>query len=138
MPELDVSEVLTDIDFYEGDLICLRQPQTVGANGLAVNTPIPIPFGGVVTQAKGVDLKRGADGELITGSIKINTRFRLLDGKSGFTADVIVRQTRQYTVSNVKNYSRFGGGFVIAICDLLPLAGSYPVQPGYPPVDNFG
>lgn len=138
MPELDVSEVLTDIDFWEGGLICLRQPQTVGLDGMAVNRQIPIPFGGIVTQVAGSDLRRGPDGEVITGSILIVTRFRLLDGKSGATADIVVRETRQYTVANVLNYSRYGRGFVEATCDLLPLAGSYPVQPGHPPVDNYG
>lgn len=138
MPELDVSDILTDIEFWEGGLICQRQRQTVGQNGLAINQQIPIPFGGVVTQVAGSDLRRGADGEMITGSILIVTKFRLLDGKSGYSADIIVRETRQYTVVNVLNYSRYGRGFVEATCDLRPLAGSYAVPPGHPPVDNFG
>lgn len=132
MPQLDVSELMTDIDFWEGNLQCLRQSQTVGANGLAVNVPVSLPFGGVVTQVAGSDLNRDAAGELITGSILICTSFRLLDGKSGFTADVVVRETRRYTVANILSYSRYGRGFVEATCDLLPLAGSYPVPPGYP------
>ena len=136
MPMLDVSEILTDIDFWEGGLTCLRQSQTVGQDGKAVNQQVPLQFGGVVTQVAGSDLRRGADGEMITGSILIVTKFRLFDGKSGFTADVIVRETRQYTVANVLPYSKYGAGFVEATCDLLPLAGSYPVQPGYAPVDN--
>lgn len=137
-PQLDVSSILLDITFWEGSLICLRQPQTVGTNGLAVNAQVPLPFGGVVTEVAGSDLRRGADGEMITGSILICTRFRLVDGKSGLTADIIVRNTRQYTVANVLNYSRYGRGFIEATCDLLPLAGSYPVPPGYPPTDNYG
>jgi galactose-6-phosphate isomerase len=138
LPQLDVSELMYDIDFVEFKLVCLRMAQTVGVNGLAVNTPIPIPFHGIVTQVAGSDLRRNSDGEVITGSILVCTRFRLLDGKSGFTADVVVwGDTRQYTVSNVLAYSRYGRGFVEATCDLRPLAGSYPVQPGHPPVDTF-
>lgn len=133
MPQLDVSELLTDIDFFESGIVCLRQSQTVGSDGMAVNTPVPINFGGVVTQVAGTDLRRGADGEMITGSILIVTRFKLLDGKNGFSADIVVRQTRRYTVANVLAYSKFGRGFVEATCDLLPLAGSYPIPPGYPP-----
>ena len=138
MPELDVSELMDDIDFVETRLVCLRMAQTVGANGLAVNAPVPIPFLGIVTQVKGNVLNRDAAGEIITGSILICTRFRLLDGKSGFTADTVLRQTRQYAVSEVLPYSKFGQGFVEATCTLLPLAGSYPVPPGHPPVDNGG
>jgi galactose-6-phosphate isomerase len=138
VPQLDVSELMTDIDFVETRLTCLRMAQRVGANGLAVNTPIPIPFFGVVTMIRGNVLNRNAVGEIITGSILICTRFRLLDGKSGFTADVVLRETRQYTVTEVLPYSRFGRGFVEATCELLPLGGSYPVPPGHPPVDNGG
>lgn len=138
MAQLDVSELMYDLDFLERNMTCLRMAQTVGQNGLAVNTPIPIPFNGVVTMVTGNDLRRDAVGELITGSILICTRFRLLDGKSGFSADIVVHNTRQYTVANVLPYSHYGRGFVEATCDLLPLAGSYPVAPGHPPVDNFG
>lgn len=138
MPQLDVSDLMTDIDFMERNLTCLRMMQQVGADGIAVNVAVPIPFNGVITQVSGANLVRGSDGEAISGSILICTRFRLLDGKSGFTADVILRETRQYTVVDVLNYSRFGRGFVEATCDLLPLAGSYAVQPGHPPVDNLG
>lgn len=138
MPLLDVSELMYDLDFLERNLTCLRMAQVMGDNGLAVNSPISIPFNGVVTMVRGNDLNRNAVGELITGSILICTRFRLLDGKSGFSADVILRETRQYTVANVLPYSKYGRGFVEATCDLLPLAGSYPVPPGHPPVDNGG
>jgi galactose-6-phosphate isomerase len=138
MPQLDVSDIITDIDYWESGLICMRQLQNVGSNGLAVNTQVSLPFGGVVTQVAGSDLRRGPDGEMITGSILIVTRFRLWDGKSGYSADIVVRETRQYTVANVLNYSRFGRGFVEATCDLLPLAGTYPPQPGTPPTDNYG
>jgi hypothetical protein len=136
MPQLDVSELAVDIDFWEGKLICLRLAQTMGADGYAVNALTSLPFGGVVTQVAGSDLRRGADGEMITGSILIVSRFRLRDGKSGFSADIIIRQTERYTVANVLNYSRFGQGFVEATCDLMPLAGTYPTAPGYKPENN--
>jgi galactose-6-phosphate isomerase len=136
MPQLDVSELLVDPDFYEDQLFCLRQSQVVGSNGLATNTQVSIPFGGVVTQVAGSDLNRNSVGEIITGSILICTRFRLLAGKSGYTADIIVRETRQYTVTQVLSYSKYGRGFMEATCELLPLAGSYPVPPGYPPNDT--
>jgi galactose-6-phosphate isomerase len=138
VPQLDVSELMSDIDFVEVRLTCLRQAQTVGSDGLAVNAVITLPFIGIVTMMSGNQLNRNAVGELITGSILICTRFRLLDGKSGFAADEVVwGNTRQYTVTTVLPYSRYGRGFVEATCDLLPLAGSYPVQPGHPPVDTF-
>jgi len=133
MPFLDVSEILVDPDFWEANLFCLRQSQVVGANGLAVNTQVSIPFGGVITEVTGADLERGPTGELIRGSILICTRFYLIDGKTGLTADIVQRQQRSYTVTNVQDYSRYGRGFVEATCELLPLGGSYPTLPGYAP-----
>jgi galactose-6-phosphate isomerase len=121
MPELDVSDILDDIDFVELGLICNRISQVVGSDGMAVNTPVPTRFAGVVTQLSGAQLKRKAEGEYISGSILIVTRFRLQDGKSGFTADIVQRCGRTYTVADVDNYSTYGSGFVEAICELIPL-----------------
>ncbi len=138
MPFLDVSDLMVDPDFWEGGLICARSSQVIGANGLAVDTPLYVTFGGVVTQISGSELQRNAVGELITGSILICTRFRLRDGKAGYTADVVQRDDRYYTVVNVLPYSKFGLGFIEATCDLKPLGGSVPPPPGYPPRGGFG
>jgi galactose-6-phosphate isomerase len=132
MPLLDISELVSDPDFCELRLICSRMTQVIGENGLAVNTPVRIPFVGVVTQVSGAELERNAVGELITGTILVCTRFRLTDGKAGTTgppqtgttADIVQWGPRTYTVINVYNYSRFGRGVIEAVCDLLPLAGS--------------
>ena len=134
MPLLDVSELMTDIDFCERDLICVRQMQTVTSGGIAVNTGTPIRFTGVVTNVKGYMLERNGVGELITGSILICTRFRLQDGKLGFTADIVQRGDRSYTVAEVLPYSRYGRGFVEATCELRPLLGTTP-PPGPLPVN---
>jgi galactose-6-phosphate isomerase len=125
MPLLDVSEILTDPDFCQ-PLICNRLKQTVGEDGLAINTPVRIRFTGVVTTVSGLELERNAVGELITGTILICTRFRLTDGKSGLSADIIDIGPRRYTVTNVYLYSQYGRGFVEAVCDLIPLAGTIP------------
>lgn len=131
MPLLDVSDVLTDPDFVQFGLICTRNIQIVGEDGLAVNTPTLFNFTGVVTSESGERLNRIADGERITGSILICTRFRLIDGKIGKSADIVTIPARccnspnalQYTVAEVNNYSRYGLGFVEALCDLVPLHG---------------
>lgn len=125
MPLLDVSELLTDPDFCQR-LICTRLKQIVGENGLAVNSPVRIPFTGVVTQMSGAELERNAVGELITGTILVCTKFRLTDGKVGLTADIITMGPRRYTVINVYNYSQYGQGFIEAVCDLIPLEGTTP------------
>jgi hypothetical protein len=123
MPLLDVSDLLTDPDFVDNSLTCTRSAQTVGDDGMAVNTPTVTAFSGVVTNDTGDQLMRGPDGARIDGSITIHTRFQLIDGKVGFDADVVTWQGRQYTVVNVRDWSTYGQGFVAAQCALIPFSG---------------
>lgn len=123
MALLDVSDILLDPDFLTTGLSVERLAQTVGTNGLAVNTPTTSTFAGVVTNDKGDVLERIASGERVFGSITIHTRFRLSDGRAGESADVVTFGGRRYTVAEVHDWSHFGRGFVAARCDLIPLAG---------------
>jgi galactose-6-phosphate isomerase len=125
MPLLDVSDILTDPDFVEMNLLCLRNAQTVGQDGIAVIAQTTTTFAGVVTNASGLQLRRTADGEVISGSIFIATRFQLTDGSTGLTADIVQRGKGglTYTVRDVAPYPKFGRGFVQAICDIKPLSG---------------
>jgi len=123
MALLDVTEVLLDPDFMDTSLSVLRIAQSVGNDGNSVNTPSTSPFAGVITSNTGEILYRLPEGERLADNIMIHTIFRLQDGQSGFTADIINWQGRQWTVSNVNDYSHFGRGFVAALCDLIPVAG---------------
>ncbi len=123
MARLDVTDILADPDFMDTGLVCERSVQTIGNNGLAVNVLRQMRFSAVVTSDKGDILERIAQGERIVGSILIHSRFPLMDGKAGYTADVVQWRGRRYTVSQVNDYSHFGRGFVCATCDILPLAG---------------
>lgn len=123
MALLDVTDILSDPDFMDTGLFCERTVQTIGNNGLAVNATRLIKFSAVVTSDQGDILQRVVQGERIAGSITIHSRFRLIDGKVGFTADVIRWQGRRFTVNSVNDYSHFGRGFVCANCEIIPLAG---------------
>ncbi|WYX08221.1 hypothetical protein WJ973_23650 [Achromobacter xylosoxidans] len=123
MPLLDVTEVLLDPDFLDTSLVCTRQTQTTNEYGEAVNAQEAIPFSGVVTSDQGDILDRIAEGSRIKGSILICTKFTLIPGTAGRDADLVTWQGRQYTVSNVNDYTTYGPGFVEAVCDLIPLQG---------------
>lgn len=123
MPFLDVSELLLDPDFADA-LVCERKTQTVGTNGRATETTQETAFTGVVTSDRGDVLERRAQGELVYGSINVHSQFLLSDSAGGTrSADVVVWNGRRYTVSNVNDYSRFGKGFIVATCDLIPVQG---------------
>lgn len=123
MALLDVSSVLTDPDFQDCSIVRERRMSTVGSDGITVISSTSTTFCGVVTSDSGDQLKRGADGERIAGSITIHTSFELADGGSGQTADIVQWRGRRYTVSSVLDFGNFGRGFCSVGCDLIPLSG---------------
>jgi hypothetical protein len=123
MPLLDVSDVLLDPLFMDLTLSVTRNAQTVGNDGIAVISPTTTGFYGVVTSMNGSVLTRVAEGERISDTITIHTQFKLIDGQSGYDADVVNWQGLQWTVTNVNDYSTYGRGFVAATCTLKQLSG---------------
>lgn len=124
MARIDVTEVLLDPDFLDDTLLCERQIQTVGDDGIASNDVQQIGFGGVVTSATGQSLNRTSTGERVDSKILIVTRFKLIDGEDpDLSADVVLWNSRRYTVMNTADYSMYGRGFVQATCELIPLRG---------------
>ena len=122
-PLLDVSDVLLDPDFCDTSLSCQRTSVSTNQQGLGVPSSATVGFAGVITSDRGIDLERTAVGEHASGSISVITRFGLRSSGVGVTADVVTWNGKQYTVVKVNDYSRYGIGFVQAICELLPLAG---------------
>jgi galactose-6-phosphate isomerase len=122
MPLLDVAEILLDPDFVDS-LVCARNTQTVNDSGIATDTAATIPFYGVVTNNSGDLLLRLAEGSRISGSITVHSQFLLQAGSDGQDADIVTWNGRQYTVTNVGDWSRFGRGFTAANCELIPLSG---------------
>lgn len=123
MPPLDVTDVVQDADFVTLGLVCKRNAQTVGTDGVGVNTPQSFPFAGVVTNDRGNILNRQAEGERIEGSITVHSKFALRAGSSGYSADLVTWNGRDYVVKSVADYSSYGRGFTAANCVLLPLSG---------------
>ncbi|MBB3004364.1 hypothetical protein FHX57_006746 [Paraburkholderia tropica] len=122
MPLLDVAEILLDPDFVDS-LVCARNTQTVDSNGIATDAVATYPFYGVVTNNTGDLLMRLAEGSRISGSITVHSQFLLYAGQDGQDADIVTWNGRNYTVTNVGDWSRFGRGFTAANCELIPLSG---------------
>ncbi|WP_313506794.1 head-tail adaptor [Kosakonia sacchari] len=134
MPLLDVSDVLMDPDFLDTSLVCHRQIQTVDADNFPTNTPQDIPFSGVVTVDRSLEAKRMAAGQNINGAILIVTQFRLTQGQPEtnsaprLDADIVKYSGRDYRVTFVDPYTRYGAGFVQAHCELLDFDGGSPIE----------
>lgn len=115
MPSIDVSDVLTDLDFV--DCFSVTRSTENLVNG--INTPTQEVFSevyGVVTPNDDLNLLRTPEGARLAGSITIHTQFQLSDGGADGDADIVTWNGRAYTVTSVGDWSRYGDGFVVAIC----------------------
>lgn len=134
MPDLDVDDILDDPDFCDTSLVCHRQVQTVDKHNYPVNTPVDIPFSGTVTVDRSLEAKRMAAGQNTTGAILIVTRFRLTQGQVAaetdpeLDADIVTYCGRDYRVTFVDQYTRYGAGFVQAHCELMNMDGGTFVE----------
>lgn len=124
MPSLNVSRVLLSREFVDKTLVCIRNTQTVGNDGIAVNTPTSTNFYGVVTSDRGDVLVRMAEGSHVTGTIYVHSKFPLTAGQAGIDADIVQWNGRKFTVTDVNDYSRYGQGFTCSRCEPLSLQGS--------------
>ena len=123
MPNLDVSDVLSDPDFMSKGIDCKRTAVIVGDNGRPQTTVTNHKLNGVVTSNDGFKLDRRPDGTVIKGAINIHTRFVLTEGDAGHQADEITWQGREYIVSQTLPNTQYGRGFIKAICILKPISG---------------
>lgn len=123
MPLLDVSDILLDPDFADLALTVTRNAQVVGDNGRAVVSARSQRFGGVVTQDAGTVFERFPDAARVTGSILIHTTFKLRVAGDEYDADIVTdADGARFTVTAIRNYARYGAGFVVALCAPLGVA----------------
>lgn len=129
MPFIDVDDIVDDPDFCDEELVCHRQVQTIDAHNFPVNTPVDIPFYGTVTVDRSLEAKRMAAGQNTSGAILIVTSFRLTQGQVAagtdpeLDADIVTYCGRDYRVTFVDEYTRYGAGFIQAHCELMNLNG---------------
>lgn len=123
MPRLNVTRVLFSREFVDRSLVCRRNAQTVGSDGIAVNSTTDTPFSGVVTNDQGDILKRFPEGSYVTGSIMVHSKLPLLAGKDGLDADLVQWKGDWYTVFNISDWTTYGSGFTCALCMPIKLSG---------------
>ncbi|AFC85916.1 hypothetical protein [Frateuria aurantia] len=120
---LNVSRVLASREFRDTSLVRIRNTQTVGDDGRAVNAQDSTPFSGVVTNDAGYILRRFPAASVVSGSILITSQTPLTSGTPDLDADIVRWRGQQYTVSMVNDYTTYGQGFTEAICNPLSLQG---------------
>ena len=119
MPSLDVTDVLFDPDF--ADTFSLIRSQLLISRGGIETDGVPTTvanISAVIVPDKSRSLQRLADDQRVTDAIKIFTTYRLTTGNGPEEADRITWNGGNYVIVNVRDYSRFGPGFIEAVADL--------------------
>jgi len=133
MPNIDVSDLLTDPDFAE-TLTVMRREQVIdpvtGISSADSNLITPSPFGVVIPQAD-LPIQRGPDQQALPRLIEVHTKFRLrsasIENDVTYLPDFIVWNGDNFYVNRVYDYSRFGRGFIQADCSSQPPVATAPV-----------
>jgi hypothetical protein len=127
MPNIDVTELLSDPDFCT-TLELQPRNETVGSNGRASACGAWTSFTAVVQQARGRDLIRDDGSSRGSGTIVVYSTLPLTSsiGPSGpdgaLAADKLRFRGSIYTVTSVEDWLEYGLGFVKAIAEQDGLA----------------
>lgn len=113
MPDLDLTDVLTDPDFAD-TFVVRRLVEAVGANGRAAKRTFDSQAVGVVTPGSDNSLAIGADEGHAGKTLTVITTFRIQGPAPGFLPDLIYWGGDFFKVTKVEDYSRYGAGFVQA------------------------
>lgn len=128
MPDLDVTELLSDSDFSTTFSVT-RTTESVGGTGRAANAQEVIPdISGIVVPDRR-NLIRLPDGSRQASSIEIYTTFQLTAGEGGVSsspgnaestgADIVTWKGRNYVVAAIEDWSEYGIGFVKVAADYI-------------------
>jgi galactose-6-phosphate isomerase len=124
MPDLDVSDLLTDPDFAE-ELTIIRRAVTINTHGrqqVAETTISPKPWGVVLPQSD-QPLQRGPDQQSLPMLLQVHTKFRLrsasIVGTQEYQPDLLIWNGSRFLVNRVYPFSHFGQGFIVADCSSM-------------------
>lgn len=117
MPDLDVSELLSDPDFCE-QVTVTRRTQAEDNNGRASVTNTTLTITAVVTAVEG-DLVRQTEADYGTKGIVVHSQTPLRGVTTAGPADIVVWKNNNYIVKRPNDWSHFGAGFTASVCLLM-------------------
>lgn len=123
MPLLDVTDVLYDPDFCQ-DVVVETTVVTTNDQGVASKSVSSETISAVVTPLTTRELMRLPEGEMLKGGITVFSHYPLQSGDGNKSADTIVWNGVSYVVYSTDDYSTYGEGFNVAVCQLLSVRGS--------------
>lgn len=121
MPFIDVTELAFDPDLADNLFQVIRRPQSVSPAGKVTITERPaVDARGAVWPSGDNSLSRVEAYETMANSITVLTTFRLRgpsrQGNAQFAPDLIVFKGSRYIVRDLKSFTQYGAGFMLAEC----------------------
>jgi hypothetical protein len=123
MPDLDVTDLLCDPDLTDRFTV-LRRTQGNGPNGVNVVTVVGTHcVRGYVGPAGNNALERLPDFQFMSKTVEVKTTFKLRGPAesrgTSYAPDLVawpITNGDTFVVADVQDWSRFGAGFVSAVC----------------------
>jgi hypothetical protein len=123
MPSLDITELLGDPDLAD-EFLVLRRSQGNNADGVnTIEVVGTILARGYVGPADSNDLQRLPDYQAMSKTLNVITQTRLIGpsnvGSASTAPDIIIWPANngdRFVVADLQDFSRFGAGFVDALC----------------------
>lgn len=130
MPELDVSDVASSIEFADFVSV-IRRATSTNDYGEVVNASTTYDRVVATVVPVGKNLRRDPDAQFTPNEINVVMQLRqpnvaggqlkLQGASDGFQPDIVVWNGDNYLVINTNDYSAFGGGQVEARCSSVDL-----------------
>jgi galactose-6-phosphate isomerase len=119
MPTLDVSDVVVCEEFADRfDVI--RRPEGISQSGRSTVSQVTVPgLYGTIYATGDNSLTRVADFEHGRKTLTICTKYRLQQAAPGYQPDLVLYRGNQFVVTNVKDWSPYGAGFIEAECSSI-------------------
>lgn len=135
MPDIDVTDLLSDPDIAGDEFTVKRRQETVNTFGRSVVATVPLDACGPVFPAGDNSLIRQDAFDAEANTITVVTEFRLRGpSKSGglqFKADLVEwpRQSgNHYIVRTTNDFSRYGAGMIEAECTSIDFSDEAPEE----------
>jgi hypothetical protein len=98
----------------------ITRPETISQSGRSIPSQVRVPgIYGTIYATGDNSLTRVADFEHGRKTLTICTKHRLQMAAPGFQPDVVLYRGNQFVVTNVKDWSPYGAGYIEAECSSI-------------------
>lgn len=127
MPILDLREAFEAVEFADRFTV-VRRAEQISGFGRSERVPERFPrIVGSIYPSGDNSLLRAEDQQHGRKTITVVSRFRLQMAAPGYQPDIVIWGGDQYLVRSIQDFSRFGGGMIVAECSSMD---SIDMQPG--------